>query len=74
MQTGVIRNMLLSSMVSHGTKQESWKEGENRGHDGGDQGTHSLIESPLEGFQLLMPFQFEGTCSHEETEVDISGE
>ena len=66
--------MLLSSMVSHGTKQESWKEGENRGHDGGDQGTHSLIESPLEGFQLLMPFQFGGTCSREETEAEISGE
>ena len=74
MQIGVIRNMLLSSMVSHGTKQESWKEGQNRGRDGRDQGTHSLIESPLEGFQLLMPFQFEGTCSHEETEVEISGE
>ena len=74
MQIGFIQNVLLSSMVSHGTKQESWKERENRGRDGGDQGTHSLIESPLEGFQLLMPFQFEGTCSHEETEVEISGE
>ena len=74
MQIGFIQNVLLSSMVSHGTKQESWKEGENRGCDGGDQGTHSLIESPREGFQLLMPFKFEGTCSREETELEISGE
>ena len=66
--------MLLSSIVSHGTKQESWEEGENRMRDGGDQGTHSLIESPLEGFQLLMPFQFEGTCLREETEAEISGQ
>ena len=27
---------------------------------------HSLRESPLEGFQLLMPFQFGGMCSREE--------
>ena len=55
--------------MSHGTKQESWEEGENRMRDGGDQGTHS----PLEGFQLLMPFQLVGTYLHEETEAEISG-
>ena len=31
-------------------------------------------QGPREGFQLLMPFQFEGTCSREETELEISGE
>jgi len=47
---------------------------ERAGASWGDQGTHSFIESPLEGFQLLVPFQFGGTCSCKETEAEISGE